>query len=610
MKRLLIFHALFFLLIQFSIGQILWEKTWGGPYDDVCEVHATHDGGSILVASYGPDSWILKLDGNGDTSWTKRIALPLDFCSIVETDQGDFLATGTTRYVHRDIFVWKLNSHGDSLWTQTYIDTTSSQGLYAIRSLQGGNFLVTGYNNFASNFDMLAMKIDSLGNQIWRKTYGTPGFEAGAMPAFTSDGGFVFATTAGPSATPYFWLVRTDSLGDTLWTKTYPRNLPTGGAIPLVRSNGQIFVLGWIEDNGNYDNHLLCLDSLGNELWIRNYGGIGFESRTAAGIIADRLGGYTFASSVDFGFGPGTDRDMAIYRIDDLGNVLQIHRLGHGKDDMPRYFDQMSNGDYLVAGWSESFIPSGQQSYLARLSNGGCGEFFYQMPGAIFDSICPGDSVLLDAGNGFQNYIWNDGIAGQTRYVNIGDTFSVVATDSNGCLNYSNSVLITAQFGPNFSWLANGTLGINFDGNSGNSNANIQWDFGDSNTASGEDQMHIYLNPGTYWVCISQEIAGCGILSFCDSVTVGNATSIKEENIAKIELYPNPTNGKFSILHSEYTSIKARIWNSKGQFLHEFELNEETTSTLNLNFLPNGIYFVQILTEDQQVFLKKLILQH
>ena len=609
MKKVLLLLFPLLLLTSTVSAQVLWEKTWGGPYDDACEVHATRDGGIILVASYGFDSWILKLDGNGDTSWTKRISLPLDFCSIVESDDGSFLTTGTTRYPQRDIVAWKLNSHGDSIWTRTYRDTTSSQGMYVVRKRAGNSFLITGYTT-DNGYDMLAMKIDSLGNVQWRKTYGTPGFEAGAMPSPTSDGGNVFATTSGPSATTFIWVVRTDSLGDTLWARQYPQSLPTGGAIPLVANDGRILVIGWIDNGGNYDNHLMCLDSLGNQLWVKNYPGIGFEGRTAKGIIEDRFGGFTFVSSVDHGYAPGVDRDIALFRLDSLGNVMRIHRVGHAEDDMPRYFAQGNNGDYFLAGWSESFTPSGQQTYLARLSPNGCGEFFYQLAAPLYDSICIGDTTYLDAGSGYLSYLWNDGDTSQIRPVTLGDTFSVTVTDTNGCTNYSNAVIISSQEGPSFTWVVNGPRQINFDGVSGSSSAPMNWDFGDFTTGTGEDPIHTFPAQADYIVCVSQDIPGCGIETFCDTVFALDISAVSNANIEGISVYPNPARDFFKVKNELNFPVDCQLVDAQGRLVNTFNIHFNQATTISTSSITSGIYHLQFIQDKNWIGAQKIVIQH
>ncbi len=48
-------------------------------------------------------------------------------------------------------------------------------------------------------------------------------------------------------------------------------------------------------------------------------------------------------------------------------------------------------------------------------------------------TICEGDTRILDAGNGFTGYLWNDGSTAATRTVSSTGVYSVTVTDNKGC---------------------------------------------------------------------------------------------------------------------------------------------------------------------------------
>lgn len=55
--------------------------------------------------------------------------------------------------------------------------------------------------------------------------------------------------------------------------------------------------------------------------------------------------------------------------------------------------------------------------------------------------ICTGDSVLLEATEGYDSYNWSDGTIGNTLYVSDGGTYSVVVFDENGCSTTSKTIV-------------------------------------------------------------------------------------------------------------------------------------------------------------------------
>lgn len=598
--------ALLLGLATSAFSQVLWEKTWGGPYDDGCEVRNTRDGGMIAMAYYGVDPWLMRLDSNGDTLWTRRISHPIDLCAVTETLDGGFLATGLTRTQHRDLLAWKFDDRGDSVWMRTYVDTLYNEGMYTVLAEADSSFLITGYTS-ANGYDMLALHIDSLGNTIWQHAYGSPDFEGGTMAAATADGGYILATTASGTSAPHIWVVKIDGAGDTLWTRNHVEPYPTGGAVPTVTAQGDILIMGWIQRT-DYDNYLLCLDSAGNRRWAQAYPGIGFESRTARGVIQDRFGGYTFASSVDHAYGPsGADHDIALFRLDSLGAVQQIHRIGRQGDDMPRYFEQAADGDYLFIGYTNSFVPNNQQLYFARLHPGGCGTFFYDLASPLRDSVCPGDTLLLDAGGGFVQYLWSDGDTTQTRAVLQTDTLYVEAIDSLGCVHYANGVSVRVFAGPQYAWSVSGNLEIQFTGMPGDG-TQVRWDFGDGDTSSVADPNHVFSQAGTYVVCLQSLVPGCGWESYCDSVEVTTSIGVAQSTEALPSVYPNPASRQVLIANPTGMAAVCTLWNLQGGLVQATVVEAGETVAWDVAALGQGVYLLRMTGEGAQFLPQKLVI--
>jgi len=59
-------------------------------------------------------------------------------------------------------------------------------------------------------------------------------------------------------------------------------------------------------------------------------------------------------------------------------------------------------------------------------------------------NLCAGDTVILDAGNGFATYSWSEGSASQTITVSQADDYIVTVSDGNGCTG-SDTITITVS---------------------------------------------------------------------------------------------------------------------------------------------------------------------
>lgn len=584
-----------------SKAQIIWERNWGAVWEDACEVRALPDGGAIFLASIGSiDSWLVRVDEMGDTLWTRRITFA-DFCAVQPTQDGGFLLGGTTRGNLREEVAYKVDQQGDSIWAYIYPDTID-HGVYTLVALPNSNFLLTGYSR-RNNYDMWARCIDETGLSLWAYTYGTNQTEFGALPTLCADGGFLLSTTQnGPG--PVFYLVRIDAAGQVLWTRTHAEVEPIGGPVPTALPDGGFVLIGWKQLAGNqYDSFLLRTDSAGAPLWTRRYGGLGFEERSARGVLMDANGGFTFTTITQGTFGPDEDRDIALLRLDTLGNLLDIIRVGRSEDDVPRHFDQLPDSSYVILGYSRSFVASTQQVYLAKIDGDGCNEHFYWPGFPEQDTLCPGDSATLDAGAGFVSYAWSNGDTSRYTQVWVSDTVFVAATDANGCVSYSNFYRGTAQLAPSFTWNnPSGSL-VTFDltGSGGGT-----WDFGDgSPPVIGSDVSHAYASPGTYLACLTQQLPGCGPFTVCDTVTL-LPNSLQTASSAGLFVFPNPTENQLHIQWLGRQGWHAEVRDLNGRSVLQIDSDHETMR-LTCEALPAGMYILALRSGEEFVEAKLIV---
>ena len=133
-------------------------------------------------------------------------------------------------------------------------------------------------------------------------------------------------------------------------------------------------------------------------------------------------------------------------------------------------------------------------------------------------NFCTGDSTTLDAGAGFEEYLWSTGDTTQTIVVNTAGTYT--CTIRQGCcLPGIDSVTVTEDPLTNagFTFVVNG-----FDATFANTSTGAtgySWDFGDGVTDTTANPSHTYTTNGTYLVCLT--VSGtCGSDVFCDTVVI------------------------------------------------------------------------------------------
>jgi hypothetical protein len=135
-------------------------------------------------------------------------------------------------------------------------------------------------------------------------------------------------------------------------------------------------------------------------------------------------------------------------------------------------------------------------------------------------------------------------------------------------------------------------------------NANHQWIDAD-NKLPIEGETYLTYTPdhsGKYAVILTQ-----GTCVDTSSVFAMIVTGNEMENNGKIQLYPNPTNGKVTIdLGKTYTDVDLTVINSTGIVVQEMKIKNAQKPEFNLN--EPGMYLVKIRTEDGET-IRRVIKQ-
>ena len=224
-----------------SDGSIDWQKRYGGPSDDddfPLAVQQTSDGGYIVAGYTGItldfpiiqplyDMWAMKLDSSGSIEWQYKYDLnDEDYAnSIQETSDGGYIMAGETvnGAGGSDFLVLKLNSDGIIAWQKSYGGTGGEKAQSIVETDSG--YVVAGgtYSFGVLGSDMWILNLDTDGNIVWQKTYGSAEDEWAQSIRTTADGGYVVAgyTWSFGAGNGDFWVLKLNSDGSTYWQRRY-----------------------------------------------------------------------------------------------------------------------------------------------------------------------------------------------------------------------------------------------------------------------------------------------------------------------------------------------------------------------------------------------------
>jgi len=260
-------------------GNVLWSKIYGGAGSDKgIRVRQTSDLGFIIggiTFSYGNNAqfYLIKTDANGNVLWTNILGgINYEYLYGLDiTSDGGFILVGQTASYGAggdDVFVVKTDSLGNEQWSASYGMAGSEYG-YFIEETSDGGYIITGTTNSAGagSWDVLLIKLNSVGNLSWTKTFGSASSDRGWEIHETNDNGFIVINQAynlGYGLTDAM-IIKTDNNGNLDWAKVFGGTQNDYFLAGCITTDNGLMLAGKTNSfgSGNYDNYFVRTDSLG-----------------------------------------------------------------------------------------------------------------------------------------------------------------------------------------------------------------------------------------------------------------------------------------------------------------------------------------------------------
>ncbi len=259
-------------------GDTLWTRTFRGEGRGAIGkcVQQTADGGYIITGSINiysdgstPDLWLIKIDSEGETLWTKAYGgKDWDYGNdIIEISDSGFVIVGSTSSFgsgERDVWLIRTDHNGDSLWTRTFGGTDGDYGNSVCYASDGGYIITGSTKSYGSvGYDVWLIKTDTAGNMLWTRTYGGRSDDGGESVKPTADEGYIISGTTQGLTSHYsdIWMIKTDADGDTLWTKRLGGSYYDVGPSIQQTTDGGFVIAGYTRSfgAGDYDVWLVRL---------------------------------------------------------------------------------------------------------------------------------------------------------------------------------------------------------------------------------------------------------------------------------------------------------------------------------------------------------------
>jgi hypothetical protein len=356
-------------------------------------VEPTADGGYIIAGVIwgmgGMQSaiYLVKTDAHGGKLWCKTFGQG-DVNrgnSVQQTLDLGYIVAGTTwpkDEKHSDMVVVKTDPSGNEIWSRTYGGSRRDEG-HSVRQTTDGGYIVAGQtDSFGNgNDDVYLLKTDASGNEIWSRTYGGNRRDEGHSVRQTTDGGYIVAgqTNSFGNANEKVYLLKTDPEGNLVWSRSLGEGGRDRGESVRQTLDGGYIVAGttWPFEATYSDICLLKTDPEGREIWHKTFGGrYGDHGFT---VEQTRDGGYIVAGNT-WPVGRIGQSRMVLLRTDGRGEEMWVKSFGGEGSTYGYSVCPTVDGGYVVAGKMED-LDKGNDD-ICLLKTYGDGVLAWRMTGA------------------------------------------------------------------------------------------------------------------------------------------------------------------------------------------------------------------------------------
>ena len=556
-----------------------------------------------------------------DTLWTKTFGgsnIDVGY-SVQQTSDSGYIIAGYTRSYGtmsgRNVWLIKTDPNGNEEWNNAFGGNDDEEG-YSVQQTTDGGYIIAGYTKSfgAGGTDVYLIKTDSLGNQLWSKTFGGSQDDEAYSVQQTSEGGYIIAgaTSSSGAGSRDAWLIKTDPSGNAVWQKTQGGMSSDGARSVQQTSDGGFILTGWTYSYGpGYLGNawLVKTDSLGSQEWNNYFGGSDVDRGYSVQQTADGgyiISGYTTSS------GAGLE-DMLLVKTDSMGTVERMKTFGGSGRDYGNFVQQTSDGGYIVVGYTLSFGAGGDDIYLVK-TDASCDEEWSTTYGGAYSDVGYCVRQTNDGGYIITGHTLSFGAGLHDVWlIKLNNAVPVELTSFRGNLVDGNVILswVTASEINNLGFeiqRASYTglsgqkdwLKIGFVKGKGTSTGHNEYSFTDEQ-----------INPGRFLYRLRQK-------DFDGTVTCSNEIEINfslPDEYSLSQNFPNPFNPSTKIKYTvpQYSWIQIKVFDILGNeieaLVNELKPAGKYEVEFNAENLSGGVYFYQLRSGNYVNTMKMLLLK-
>jgi len=358
--------------LLFSQPELSWLREYdtSSPSADGISLTETNNLDGSIICGYRTtpttlqDLFLIRTNLTGDTIWTKQYGVPngSDYgMKILKTGDGYVIGGMTVKYSIANWAAWllKIDEDGDTLWSRTLLD---SARINSVCSLPDGGFALTGIKNIGINYKAFISRTDADGNIIWLNFYGDyeNSYAMDIVNAQDSSLLVMGAISNPPASTDNLWILKINNDGSAVSENVYETKCSWGKIHQTYKGN---LILG-----AGYSGTVafMKLDPDGLLLDSINYSA-GMEDMPDIIQSPDS----NFICLFSEGIGSNDYATIKIEKLDDNFNTIWTKEIYGDRNYSSVSFILTVDNGLLITGHS-SEIPSGENKniLLLRLDGG------------------------------------------------------------------------------------------------------------------------------------------------------------------------------------------------------------------------------------------------
>lgn len=223
-------------------------------------------------------------------------------------------------------------------------------------------------------------------------------------------------------------------------------------------------------------------------------------------------------------------------------------------------------------------------------------------------SFCEDASVEIEAQVDDANatITWNGEAGTTTLVVNEGNTYTIVATNNDGCSS-SASIVVTENPKPTVTGIDYTTTGgsASFSADGATHVTAYEWNFGDGSPTSDDNSpTHSYSEDNEYTITLTVS-NDCGTESVTTTIII-STSGIAENDLGQISIFPVPATEIVNIEYQgAYEMETLVVMNSLGQIVFNGKINQGGNHQLNVENYATGLYHMNIILSNGDIIQRK-----